>query len=131
MANTEIYFILKAEDYEQADWTLYNYLEGKGFYPSVACMLEELSGPLTEKRDEISDLLNRWAWEKKAKYYLRKAEKNHAKGNFKKYGELLILAGELYSQKLTTNAWIFNMDSEDYSVPDEDENRWVVVAGLH
>ena len=50
--------------------------------------------------------------------------------DFGNYGKLLILAGKLYSQNLCTESCIFSMYSEDYSIPVDDNDFWVVAVSI-
>jgi hypothetical protein len=55
------------------------------------------------------------------------------------YGYNLIRAGELYSQSLTIDTYVFNIDYGDYSIPPppptkvgaESEGWWAIAVDFH
>jgi hypothetical protein len=47
------------------------------------------------------------------------------------YGYNLIRAGELYSQTLNTDTCVFNIDTADYSIPEETKGWQVIAVDFH
>jgi len=123
MSSTYTYFIVKAENDNQAKMKVLIYLETEYFYEDFD-VLSTFS--LSEKRKGFSDLYKFWNWNDNADEYLKLAEKEKSKGNFIKCGNLLIDAGNLYAQKLTISTCIFNLDFNNYSIP-EDDKDWRVI----
>jgi len=127
MSHTTIYFLAKAKDFEQAEHRVTEFLQGESFFDDSKILHGE-SGPLEQKRGELLELVKNWDWKKNADVFLDKAEKCKADGNFGMYGYNLIKAGELYAQYLTIETYVFNIETSYYSLPEEDENWWVVAV---
>ena len=130
MSHTAIYFLTEAEDMEQAESKVASYLDTEHFFDYYTA-LPDKSGPLAYKRAELTGFVNDWDWKKAAEDFLRLARKCKESGDLRLYGHYLIFAGELYSQNLTINTHAFNVDSGDYSVPDEDSGWQVVAVDFH
>jgi len=130
MSSNTIFFIAEAENLERAERNVINYLENEGFW-SYSCMLPVLSGTLVQGHKKLAELLKSWDYKKKADDFLNEAEKYKTDGDFCMYGHFLIYAGELYSQKLSFETPVFNIDSQDYTIPDDDKNWWVVSINLY
>jgi len=130
MSEKMIYFVTEANSIEQAEDDVTDYLENEGFW-SYSCRLPEFSGSLAQMRQKLVEFSKEWDWKKKADGFLVQAEKYKSEGNFCMYGHFLIYAGELYSKRLTTETCIFNIESEDYSLPKEDNNWWVIAIELY
>ena len=130
MSHTTIYFLTAAETLEEAESKAASYLDTEHFFDYFT-VLPEKSGPLAYKRRELMDFIKGWDWKKSAENFLRLAQKYKESGDLRIYGRHLIFAGELYSQDLTINTYAFNVDSGDYSVPDDDSGWQVIAADFH
>ena len=130
MSHTTIYFLTEAESIEKAEGKVDSYLETEHFFDYYT-VLHEKSGPLAYKRRELMDFIKDWDWKKSAEDFLRLGQKYKESGDLRIYGHHLIFAGELYSQDLTINTYAFNVDSGNYSVPDEDSGWWVIEVDFH
>ena len=130
MSHTTIYFLTEAEDKEQAESKISSYLETEHFFDYYS-ILSDKSRPLTQKRHEIRDLIKDWDWQKTADNLFAQAEKHKAAGNIGLFGTYLINAGVLYAQCLTIDTYIYNIDSGDYSIPEDDSAWWVVAVHFH
>jgi hypothetical protein len=125
-----IFFLTKAKDLEEAEYNVNCYFEDNGFW-SYSSKLPELSGPLALKHEYLVELNKSGNWKKRAEDFLILAEKYKAEGNFSMYGRHLIYAGEIYTQTLTFETVIFNIESEDYSIPTESKNWWAISLYLY
>jgi hypothetical protein len=127
-----IYFLTHAENRHSAESRVNAYLETENFF-DYSCTLKEESGPLETKRNAIDALLNGWNWKAAADALLETAKGYKAKDNLGMYGYNLIRAGELYSQSLTIDTYVFNIDYGDYSIPppNESEDWWAVAVDFH
>jgi len=130
MSYTTIYFLTPGEDLLDAESRVAGYLETEHFFDFYD-ILSDSSGPLIQKRDELMDFIKNWDWKKAADNLLEQAEKHKASGNISLFGSFLINAGVLYAQCLTIDAYAYNIDSGDYSIPDDDSGWWVIAVGLH
>ena len=130
MSNTTIYFLTEAEDIEEAKSIVDSYLENEHL-SDYWTVLDEGSGPLEMEQKELMNFIRNWNWKMCAKEYLNQAQKHKESDDLYAYGYRLICAGELYSQCLTVNTYVFNIESEDYSVPDDDMGWWVIVVDFH
>jgi hypothetical protein len=130
MSHTTIYFLTAAESYDHAESKVMANLEKEHFFDSYE-VLPESSGPFAQKRDELLELVKDWDWKKDADNFLQQAEKYKADGLLKAYGYNLIRAGELYAQCLTADAYAYNIDNCDYSIPKEGVNWWVIAINFH
>ena len=130
MSHTVIYFLTEAEDMEQAESKVASYLETEHFF-DYSDILSDNSGPLAQKRNELMGFIRDWDWNKRADEFLEQAEKHKAAGNTNLFGTFLINAGVLYAQCLTIDTYIYNIDSGDYSIPDDDSGWRVVVVDFH
>ncbi|MDR0475220.1 MAG: hypothetical protein LBH43_16295, partial [Treponema sp.] len=106
------------------------YLESENFFDYFN-VLPESSGTLDQKLDEIKEYIKDFDWVKTGEGYLEQAEKGKASGNFRQYGYCLINAGELYAQKLTIDAYVYNIDSGDCSIPDDEKDWWAIAVDFH
>ena len=125
MSQTTIYFLTKAESYDEAEIQVEQYLETETFFDN-SNTLDELSGPLAQKRGELMEFVKDWDWKKAADSYLKQADQNKAEGRYYGYGYNLIKAGELYAQYLTVDIYAFNIDTGDYYIPEEDKGWWAI-----
>jgi len=130
MSHTNIYFLTVAENYEDAESKVIEHLEKEHFFDSYE-VLPESSGPFAQKRDELLEFVKDWNWKKDADSFLQKAEKYKADSLFTSYGYNLIRAGELYAQCLTIDAYAYNIDDCDYSIPREVKDLWVIAINFH
>jgi hypothetical protein len=130
MSHTTIYFLTEAESYADAEENVTVFLGSEHFY-DYSSVLPESSGSLTQKRNDIEEFVKDWNWEKDAINFYKKAKKQKASGNLKTYGYYLINAGQLYAQHLTTETYVFNIKTIDYSIPKEDKNWWVIAMDFH
>ena len=124
-----VFFLTEAEDLEDAEFYVARYLDEKGIW-NYSRKLPELSGPLAQKREILIDLYKNWDWKKRGEELLIQAEKYKAKGNFKMYGKYLYYASNIYCQELINDTPVFNIESEDYSIPEDTENWWVISINL-
>jgi hypothetical protein len=130
MSHTTIYFLAEAADFDEAERQVSYYLETENFYDNFT-VLDDNSGSLSEKRNELMGFINGWDWKKKANEFLSLAEKYKAAGSFDLYGYHLISAGQLYAQYLTIDTYVYNLDSSDYSIPSDDSGWWVIAVDFH
>ena len=130
MSNTTIYFLTLGDDQSDAESQVAAYLETENFFDcyNIQC---ESSKLLSEKRKELMEFTKAYDWKKAADNFLVKAEKHKADGNLSLFGTNLISAGVLYAQCLTIDTYIYNIDSGDYSMPDEDSGWWVIPVDFH
>jgi hypothetical protein len=130
MSHTTIYFLTVAESYDHAESKVTAELEREHFFESYE-VLPESSGPLDQKREELLGFVKDWDWKKDADSSLQQAEQYKADGLFTAYGYCLIRAGELYAQCMTVDAYAYNIDNCDYSIPKEGINWWVIAIDFH
>jgi hypothetical protein len=130
MSHTTIYFLTEAEDLERAENKVTAFLESETFF-NYSEIQHELSGPLETKRKEIDIFLNGWNWKEAADALMREAEDYKSKEKWESYGYKLIWAGELYSQNLTIDTYVFNIDTGDYSIPEETKGWWAIGVDFH
>jgi hypothetical protein len=128
--HTTIYFLTEAEEPGEAERRVSAYLETEIFF-DYSGVLPEQSGPLEQKRDELIKFLNGWEWKETADGFLKEAEGYKDAGNLAMYGYSLIRAGELYSQNLTIDTHVFNIDTADYSIPTEAEGWQLTAVNFH
>jgi len=130
MSHTTIYFLTEAEGYEQAESKVTQYLEAENFFDYFNTLAES-SGPLAQERAELLEFAKGWDWKKDADGFLKQAEQYKAEGSFDACGYNLIKAGELYAQHLTVDAYAFNIDTGDYTIPEEDKGWWAIAVDFH
>ena len=130
MSYTTIYFLLEADDFDQAESRVTAYLETEHFF-DYFIVLPESSGLLNKKRNELLELLEDRDWRKSANSFLELAEKHKSNEEFCLYGYYLIKAGELFAQCLTIASDFFNIDTGDYSIPKNDINQWMIAVDFH
>jgi hypothetical protein len=129
MSYTTIYFLAKADNFDEAENHVSAYLETESFFDYFN-VLPESSGPLKEKHGEISELVKTWNWRERADSFLAEAEK-YREDKSSLFGTCLIHAGVLYAQCLTIDTCIYNTDTGDYTVPTEDEGWQVTAVYFH
>jgi hypothetical protein len=125
MSHTTIYFLTVAESYDDAKSRVIENMEKEHFIESYE-ILPESSGPFAQKRDELLEFAKGWDWKKDADSFLKQAEQYKEGGLPTAYGYCLISAGELYAQCLTVDAYAYNIENCDYSIPKEGKNWWVI-----
>jgi hypothetical protein len=130
MSHTTIYFLTVAKDFEYAEKTVVGYLEGENFFDYSEAQAEP-SGPLEAKRGDLDAFLNGWDWKEAADALLQEAEGYNAQGDLGMCGYTLIRAGELYAQNLHIDAYVFNIESGDYSIPTETKGWWAIAVDFH
>jgi hypothetical protein len=130
MSHTTIYFLTEAEDIEEAQSKVDSYLETEHFFDYYT-VLPESSGLLSQKRKELREFIKDWDWKKAADNLLVQAEKHKEAGNTNLFGSFLIDAGTLYAQCLAIDTYVFNIETGDYTVPDDDSGWWVIEADFH
>jgi hypothetical protein len=130
MSHTTIYFLTEAAGFEKAERKVTAYLETENFF-DYSETLPDLSGPLETKRDDLEAFLNGWNWKESADALLTEAEEYKANGGFGMYGYNLIRVGELYSQALNIDTCVFNIDTADYSIPEETKGWQVIAVDFH
>ena len=130
MSHTTIYFLTEAEDFDRAERRVTAYLETETFF-DYSAVIPEQSGPLEQKHEELVRFLDSREWEKAADGCLRQAEEYKNASNLGLYGYHLIRAGELYSQSLTIDTSVFNIDTGDYTVPVERKGWWAIAVDFH
>jgi len=125
MSHTIIYFLTQAEDLDEAENNVLDYLESV-HHIDCPVITPDKSGLLSSKRPEIMNYIKDWDYEKCAEGYLNLAQRYKESGDLRLYGHQLIFAGELYAKELTITTYVFNIDWDDYSVPDEDSGWWAI-----
>jgi len=130
MSHTTIYFLTPGEDLLDAESRVAEYLDTEHFFDYYD-ILSDSSGTLTQKRKDLTDFIKDWDWEKAADKLFEQAAKHKAEGNTSLFGSFLISAGVLYAQCLTIDTYAYNIDSGDYSIPDDDSGWWVISADFH
>jgi len=130
MSHTTIYFLTVAESYDDAKSKVTENLEREHFFESYE-VLPESSGSFAQKRNELLEFVKDWDWKKDADSSLQLADQYKADGLLTAYGYNLIRAGELYAQYLTVDAYVYNIDNYDYSIPKEEKNWWVIAIDFH
>ena len=130
MSHTTICFLTEAKGYEQAEKKVTAYLETENFF-DYSDVLPDQSGPLEQKNGELMKFLDGWEWKTAADGILKQAEEYKDSGNLDMYGYCLTRAGELYSQSLTIDTYVFNIDAADYSIPAESKGWWVIAVYFH
>ena len=130
MSVRTVYFITAAKDLNHAQHIVESYLEFVDIC-SFSCKPPKFSGSLAQKRRKLVETLKRWNWKKRAGDLLLQAEQYKAGGFNKLYGNILIGAGVLYAQRFSIDTCIFNIQSGDYSIPLDDECKWVICMNLY
>jgi hypothetical protein len=130
VSHTTIYFLTEADDLDHAGRKVTAYLESESFF-DYSEIQHELSGPLETKRKDLDAFLNGWNWREAAEAILKEAEGHKAKSILGMYGYNLIRAGELFSQSLTIDTYVFNIDFTDYTIPEESNGWWAVAVDFH
>jgi len=130
MSHTTIHFLTETNDFDQAEHRVTEYLENEHFFDCFD-ILTESSGLLAEKHEVLAKFIEGYDWRKNADDFLKLAEEYKTAGNLNQYGYCLINAGQLYSQSLTIDAYVFNIDTGDYSIPAEDKGWWLVAVDFH
>ena len=127
MSHTVIYFITTGEDYNDAESSVESFLEKENFF-DYSNVVKEMSGPLSEKRNELANFLDGWEHEKAAEDFLKRAQEYKDKGDMGMYGYKLKCAGELIAQNLTIDTYVYNVDSGDYTIPEDDDSWWLIAV---
>jgi len=127
VSHSIIYFLTTAETLDEAESNAASYLDAENFFDYYDIQADA-SGPLIQKRKDLTDFIKDWDWEKTADKLFEQAEKYKAEGNTSLFGSFLISAGVLYAQCLTIDAYVYNIDSGDYSIPDDDSGWWVIAV---
>jgi len=130
VSHTTILFLTEAENIDEAVSKVSSYLDTEHFFDTYD-ILSDSSGSLANKREELMNFIIDWDWKKSAEDFLCLAQKHKESGDLRLYGYHLICAGELYSQDLTINTYVYNVDSGDYSIPDDDSGWWVIEVDFH
>jgi hypothetical protein len=130
MSHTTIYFLTEANDFDQAEHRVTEYLETEHFFDSFNILPDE-SGSLKEKRQDIDTFIDGWNWRKSADDILNLAEKYKSAGNLAQYGYHLVNAGQLYAQYLTVETYAFNIDTGDYTIPADDAGWQIIAVDFH
>lgn len=130
MSHTTIYFLAEAENQHRAESRVNACLETENFY-DYSGVIPEQSGPLDRKQKELAKFLDGWNWKNAAGALLNEAEDYKANDNWGMYGYCLIRAGELYSQSLTVDTCVFNINTADYSIPEHPGGWWVIAVDFH
>jgi hypothetical protein len=130
MSHTTICFLTEAKEFDEAERRVTAYLETETFF-DYSSVIPEQSGPLEQKRDELMKFLNGREWKEAAEGLLKEAEGYKESGDPGMYGYNLIRAGELYSQSLTTDTCVFNIDTGDYCIPTEGEGWQLIAVDFH
>ena len=130
MSYTTIYFLVQADDLDEAEGKITAYLEKETFF-DYSNVMTESSGPLEEKRGELMEYIGNWDRIKSAEKFLWKAGNSKETGALESYGYYLIKAGELYAQYLNIDTYVYNIESEDYSIPAEDKGWWLIAVYFH
>jgi hypothetical protein len=130
VSSTTIYFLTETQDFDQAESRVTEYLETESFFDGYAVLTDQ-SGPLEEKRAEIDAFIGGWEWRKSADDFLNLAGKNKADGDLTQCGYDLINAGQLYAQCLTLDAYVYNIDNGDYSIPAENKGWQAIAVDFH
>jgi hypothetical protein len=116
--HTTIYFLTTANDLDDAASRIEGYLETEHFFDYYT-VLKAQAGTLEEKRTELLEWQKQYDWKKAADEEYAKAEALKAEGNLSWAGYHYRKAGSLYEQLLIDDAAVYNIDSYDYTIPDE------------
>jgi hypothetical protein len=130
MSHTTIYFLTEAKDLEEGEYEVIAYLDGESFYDYFDVMKDK-SGPLEERRAELDAFIKDWDWTKAADSFMGQAEKCKAEGNMSGYGYCLCSAGQLYAQSLNIDTYAYNIDTGDYTIPEDDKGFWLIAVDFH
>ena len=130
MLHTMIYFLAHGEDLSDAEGRVAEYLETGHFFHYYD-IRSDSSGPLTKKREDLMDFIKDWDWNKAADKLFEQAAKHKEAGNISLFGSYLFNAGVRYAQCLTVDTYVYNIDSEDYSIPDDDSGWWVIAVDFY
>jgi hypothetical protein len=130
MSHTAIYFLTKAKDLDEAEHEVSAYLEGENFFDCFDVMKDK-SGTLEKRRTELKAFIQDWDWNKAADDFMEQAEKYKAEGNMSGYGYCLCNAGRLYAQYLFIDTYAYNIDTGDYSIPEDDNGWWLIAFDFH
>ena len=130
MAHSTIYFLMVAKNLDEAESKVASYLDTEHFFDCYDIQSDS-SESLAHKRKDLMIFIKDWDWKKRADEFLEQAEKHKADGNTSLFGTFLINAGELYAQCLTIDTYVYNFDSGDYSISDDDSGWWVIVVDFH
>ena len=130
MSHTTICFLVKEKDFDDAESRLMMFLDTEHSFDSLTVMPDK-SGTLTAQRQFLDEFIGEWNWKKAADGFLEQAEDAKDTGNLDMYGCYLIKAGELYSQYLNTGTYVFNIETGDYSVPENPKGWWLIAVDFH
>jgi hypothetical protein len=81
---------------------------------------------------DIEAFLNGWNWKETANALMNEA-KSYRDKDLEMLGYYYIRAGELYSQSLSVDIYVFNIETTDYSIPPPDESGgwWAITVDFH
>jgi Zn-finger domain-containing protein len=120
--HTVIYFIASGNDIDDAVSRIDGYLETENFFDYYT-ILEKQGGKLEEKRAELLLWQEKYDWKKAADEAYTEAEKLKAQGDLCRAGYYYRKAGSLYEQLLISDAIIYNIDSYDYTIPEDEKGE--------
>ena len=130
MSHTTICFLAEAKSFDEAERRVTACLEGENFFDSLE-VLPGQSGPLGRKLGQLKEFTNGWDWKTVADAWLKAAEEAKNASDVGMYGFYLIMAGKLYAQHLNTATYVYNIDTGDYSVPDNSRGWWLIAVDFH
>ena len=130
MSHSTIYFLTATENMDEAESKVASYLDTEHFSDNYDIQSDS-SESLAHKRKDLMNFIKDWDWKKRADEFLEQAKKHRTDGNTNLFGTSLISAGELYAQCLTIDTYVYNFDSGDYGIPDDDSGWWVIVVDFH
>jgi hypothetical protein len=127
----KITFITKATDIDDATSKVDGYLETENFYDYCNTLNDEV-GTLDKKRVALLELQETHDSKKKADEFYATAEELKAKGNLNTAGYYYRKAGALFEELLTDDVVVYNIDSYNYEIPENDDGlvngeRWFAV----
>jgi hypothetical protein len=130
---TEICFLKEAETLDDALRQVESSLLEETYFRFWDGMevLREKSGSLKEKRTELIGLRDTCDTGKLAGQYLETAEKYMKENDLSWAGYNYRKAGLLLEQSLCYDAIIFNHETGDYSIPEEEDGWFAVVVDFH
>jgi hypothetical protein len=125
-----IRLLTPAEDVDDAISMVEGYLETETFYDYYTTLKEE-SGSLESQVSKLREKQQEYDCEKLATEYLAKAQELMAKGNRSMAGFYYRRAGALYEELLNDDAVVYNIDSYDYTIPEQTQGWFVVAVDFH
>jgi len=90
---------------------------------------EEFVLPLSECKDKVIEYSK--SKDLEIEYFQSLADQYKKAGDNQMYGFALKHLGEIIGEYFTPYAGVYNIDMSDYSIPDNTDDWWAVVADMH